>query len=71
MKMANNKKERTQKEIKPAIKAEVDAFITELMEKYPEIARTSLKTYITTEARQAMEEIETYGRVWTNKERRT
>ena len=67
--MANNKKERTQKEIKPAIKAEVDAFITELMEKYPEIARTSLKTYITDEARRAMCEIEDYGKVLTNKER--
>ena len=63
------KNERTQKEIKPLIKAEVDAFIAELMNKYPEIARSGLRTYITDEARAAMHEIEEYGKVLTNKER--
>ena len=60
---------RTQKELKPVIKKDVDAFVTELMKKYPEIAKTSLKTFITDEVGRAMVEIETYGRVRTNKER--
>ena len=60
---------RPQREIKPAIKAEVDAFIIQLMEKYPEIARTSLKTYIKDEASAAMGEYEVFGKVLTNRER--
>lgn len=60
---------RTQKELKPMIKAEVDAFIAELMNKYPEIARTSLETYIKDEASRAMYEITEFGRVLTNTER--
>ena len=64
-----NTTKRTQKEIKPAIKAEVDAFVIQLMEKYPEIANTSLKNYITDEAFRAMHEMEDYGKVLTNTER--
>jgi hypothetical protein len=60
---------RPQREIKPAIKAEVDAFIIQLMEKYPEIARSSLKTYIKDEASAAMSEYEVFGKVLTNRER--
>ena len=64
-----NTKNRTQKEIKPMIKKDVDAFITELLDKYPEIARTSLEDYVRDEAKRAIREITDYGRVLTNKER--
>ena len=64
-----NTKNRTQKEIKPMIKKDVDAFIVELMNKYPEIARTSLEDYVRDEAKRAIREITDYGRVLTNKER--
>ena len=64
-----NTKNRTQKEIKPMIKKDVDAFITELLEKYPEIAKTSLVDYVRDETSHAIHEITYYGRVLTNRER--
>lgn len=60
---------RTQKEIKPMIKKEVDEFITRLMAEYPEIAKTTLTDYVKTEAGKAMYELTFYGKVLTNKER--
>ena len=60
---------RTQKEIKPAIKKDVDAFVTELMGKYPEIARTSLVEYVENEVSHAIYELTFYGKIFTNKER--
>jgi hypothetical protein len=60
---------RTQKELKPIIKKEVDAFVTEMVEKYPEILRTSLKTFIEQEMGKAFYEMEEYGKVLTNAER--
>lgn len=60
---------RTQKEIKPAIKKDVDAFVTELMEKYPEIARTSLVKYVENEVSHAIHELTFYGKIFTNGER--
>lgn len=64
-----NTKKRTQKEIKPMIKKEVDAFVTELLAKYPEIAKTSLVNYVGNEATLAITEITTFGKVLTNRER--
>ena len=60
---------RTQKELKPMIKKDVDAFAEMLMEKYPEITRTSLVNFISTELSWAIDEINHEGRVLTNKER--
>jgi hypothetical protein len=64
-----NTKNRTQKEIKPMIKKDVDAFIAELLNKYPEIAGTSLEDYVRFETGRAIREIADFGKVLTNKER--
>lgn len=60
---------RTQKELKPIIKKEVDAFIAELMNKYPEIAKTSLQDFVRDEADRAMYEIAQFGEILSNKKR--
>lgn len=60
---------RAQKEIKPLIKAEVDAFIAELASKYPEIAGSSLTRFVGDETQHAFYELATFGKVLTNKER--
>ena len=60
---------RTQKEIKPIIKNEVDAFVLELMKKFPEIEGSSLENYVAEEVRGAIYEIKNYGKVLSNKER--
>lgn len=65
--MKSNK--RTQKELKPLIKAEVDTFITELMTKYPEIEKTSLEKFISDEVLMGMYEMHDGGKILTNKER--
>jgi ribosomal 50S subunit-associated protein YjgA (DUF615 family) len=60
---------RTQNELKPIIKHEVDTFITELMAQYPEIAKTSLQDFVRNEADRAMYEIAQYGEIKSNKKR--
>ena len=61
---------RTQKEIKPLIKAEVDAFIVELANRYPEIATSSsLERFVGEETQRAFYELATFGKIFTNKER--
>jgi len=59
---------RTQKELKPQIKKDVDAFVVELLQKYPEIARTSLEDYVRQEVLLAFGEMRD-GRILTNAER--
>ena len=60
---------RTQKELKPAIKKDVDAFVIELLAKYPEISKSSLTDYVKTELAMAMYEVREYDKVLTNRER--
>ena len=60
---------RTQKEIKPLIKAEVDAFMVELIKKYPEIPNSSLVDFIGDETRRATYEYLFHGHPLSNKER--
>ena len=61
---------RTVKEVRPMIKAEVDAFIVRLMEAYPEIATsTSLRDLVEKESGIAIAEILEFGKVLTNRER--
>lgn len=62
-------KKRTQKELKPIIKVEVDAFVVELNAKYPEIARSSLVDFITKEIRLGFIELYDSGKILTNSER--
>lgn len=62
-------KKRTQKELKPIIKAEVDAFVVELNAKYPEITRSSLVDFITKEIRLGFIELYDNGKILTNSER--
>lgn len=64
-------KKRTQKELKPMIKADVDAFVAELLNKYPEILQTSLEGYAEKEIGYGFEEIKYFGKILTNKERWT
>ena len=61
---------RTVKEVRPMIKAEVDAFVVHLMEAYPEIASSIvLRDLAEKEVGTAIEELRTLGKVLTNKER--
>lgn len=65
--MKTNK--RTQKELKPMIKKDVDAFVMEIIEKYPEIKGTSLEDYIAQTVKYAFYDIREFGKIRTNKER--
>lgn len=61
---------RTIKEIRTPIKREVDAFVEELLKKYPEILGSlTLENLISQEVGWAIEEIRREGRTLTNKER--
>ena len=60
---------RTQKELKPLIKKDVDAFVIELLAKYPEISKSGLTDYVKTELAMAMYEVKEYDKVLTNRER--
>lgn len=65
--MKTNK--RTQKELKPMIKRDVDAFVLEMIEKYPEISGTSLEEYIADTAKRAFYDLTEFGKIRTNWER--
>lgn len=60
---------RTQKELKPQIKKDVDAFVAEMAEKYPEILHSSLIKYISNEIEYAFDELTYEGKILTNRER--